>query len=184
MGLLDKYRKESTTHFERDESGRVVNVERTEPEPRRSIFNRESKTPVSDALLGQDREKRKAERKTPVSDALLGQDREKRKAERKIVRQEQRVKQKKLSDLRRKEYETGLQLGAMKAMRKRGFDAGMRKYSGYSTQNNYNPFGTMFDTGMTTPKKRKTSTKKKTTRKKTKPVSYGYDIFDNWGLMR
>ena len=164
MGLLDKYRKESTTHFERDESGRVVNVERTEPEPRRSIFNRESKTPVSDALLGQDREKRKAERK--------------------IVRQEQRVKQKKLSDLRRKEYETGLQLGAMKAMRKRGFDAGMRKYSGYSTQNNYNPFGTMFDTGMTTPKKRKTSTKKKTTRKKTKPVSYGYDIFDNWGLMR
>jgi hypothetical protein len=75
------------------------------------------------------------------------------------------------------------------------------KSRGYSIRNNYNPFGTMFDTGMTRMKQPKskgkkyvirsgkaypvvgTGSKKKKTGRRSSGFG-GYDTFDNWGFMR
>lgn len=53
-----------------------------------------------------------------------------------------------------------------------------RKRSSYSISDNYNPFGTMFDSGMdySPPKKKKKS------KSRTKSYS-GFDIMDNWGFL-
>lgn len=72
--------------------------------------------------------------------------------------------------------------------------------SGYRIKNNYNPFGSMFDTGINYSSRRKSSgTKYKviggkaypiagTGKKKKKSRSSGgfgkYDVFDNWGFMK
>jgi len=68
----------------------------------------------------------------------------------------------------------------------------------YSTTNNYNPWGTMFDTGMTTPKRRTSSkkyvikggkaypiagaTKKKKRKGKINTGLGSFDMMDNWGI--
>jgi len=69
----------------------------------------------------------------------------------------------------------------------------------YSFRNNYNPFGSMFDTGMTRPKKSKTKyaniggkaypiastmKKKKKKKKSSTRTSSGFDMFDNSGFFR
>lgn len=52
----------------------------------------------------------------------------------------------------------------------------------YSTRNNYNPFGSVFDTGMEPMKKPKITHKKKTSTKK--KSAFGFDLTDNWGFMK
>jgi len=48
----------------------------------------------------------------------------------------------------------------------------------YSTKNNYNPWGSMFDMGMSRPPTKKTKKKKSST------GFGGFDMLDNWGYMK
>lgn len=163
MGWL---RKESSTHFERDESGRVVSVERSGDKPSSGLFRRESRTPVSDKLLSRVRE----EKKQAKSEA------------RARIREKNRVY--------REEYEKARHQAKVKRMRRGGGRAGgtspwdrlskVSSMSGYSTRSNFNPFGSMFDTGLGY---KKPSVKKKGKKKKSMGFG-GFDMMDNWGFMK
>lgn len=126
------WRKEEEIHFERDEEGRVIRTKRTGDVAR---------TPVSDALLKQQKTQKKPNRFIGIG----------KKIDKAVVRYNRRQPRR-----------------------------------GYSVHNNYNPFGSMFDSGMgySSPRKKKTSGKKS---KKGKPRSvrnYGFDSFDQWGFFR
>ena len=165
------FKKEEKVHFVRDDEGRVVEVQRS---------GNTSRTPVSDALMRQARNEKK----------------EQRRKEREEYRQA---------------YKESYRKAKLERLRKQGASAGrttlsdrINKFTGppirssYKVRNNYNPFGSMFDTGMDyTPRYKKPSTKYKivggkayplgsTTKKKKKKTrsSGGYDMFDNWGFMK
>ena len=173
MGLLDRFRREEHVHFERDQAGKVTDVSRER-------FGRGRHTPISDELLGQQREAKRRDR-----------------TER---RQEYR-----------KAYQESFHKSRLKREQERGRRAGSTSLgeridrvigppptrrppsSSYSTRNNYNPFGSMFDTGMPRPRKKKTSkTKYKviggkaypiagTGKKKKKTRRKSYDPFNAFG---
>lgn len=149
---------------------------------KKGLFRRDSNTPVSDKLLAQDRNDK----------------RDKRVARRREYREafeESRHK----SKLARMERE-GTRAGSLSMS-----DRFNNVASGFSTQhtvrNNYNPFGSMFDTGMKKPSKssKKSSTKykviggkaypiagtkKKKSKKKSSSSFGGYNMTDNWGFMK
>ena len=117
---------------------------------------------------------RMGESRTPVSDALLKQ---------------QPKTKKKPSRL--------IQVG--KAIDKKVVAWNKSRGSSYSTNNNYNPFGSMFDKGVDDVPKQKTryiikggkaypvagSGKKKTKKKKSSSgFDLDFDMFDNWGLFK
>lgn len=169
MGILDRFRREEHVHFERDQAGKVTDVSREH-------IGRGSRTPVSDRLLGQQREEsreRKQEYRQAYQEAF----------------HKSRIK---------REAGRGSRAGSMtlgdRVDRIAGPPSSSRK--SYSPRNNYNPIGSMFDTGMSRPKKKKSKTKykviggkaypiagtgkkrKKTSKKKT---SKSYDPFNAFG---
>lgn len=141
MGLLDRLRKEEHVSFERDKAGRVTNVER-------EYRGRGSRTPASDKLLGQAKDERRRERK------------ERRQDYRDAYRESFRKARLK------REQERGKRAGGMSIGDHIDRIAGPphrqpSRRPQYSTQNNYNPFGSMFDTGIQQPRKKKTGSKTK-----------------------
>ena len=181
MGLLDRFRRTENVHFERDASGKVTNVSR-------EYEGRGSRTPVSDALLSQERDKKRQER----------QDR------REAYRQAYQESFKKARIKR--EAERGRQAGSITWSDRldnfaRAPSTQRRPAINYRVRNNYNPFGNMFDSGMnykpkTTAKKTSSKVKYKviggkayplagTGKKKKKKTNRrtsmgGFDIVDNW----
>jgi len=163
MGL---FRKKETTHFERDESGKVVKVTRNGQD-----VDREVNRMKSARELEQEYYKKHPERKHPT---LKRVGRGLEKVDKKIV----------------------------KYNRSRNIMNPKRRTTGYSTRDNYNPFGSLFDTGIKpakAPRKSKSqkytivggkaypivgSSGKKKSKKPRSKSSGGYDIFDNWGLMK
>lgn len=134
MGILDRFRKTERVHFERNDAGKVTNVSR-EYEGRRG-----SRTPVSDALLRQD----------PTHP--------------KNVRARERQAYRDAKVKAREEYVKSYTSARINRARQAGTRAGsitwadrLDNFANYSTRNNYNPFGNMFDTGMNYPKPRKKS---------------------------
>jgi len=144
---------------------------------------------------------------TPVSDKLLAQERAKNKYEKKMARMELKKqyreefnKAKKEATLARAKRE-GKRVGSMSAMdRLDNFSKGFASPPNYSTRNNYNPFGSMFDTGLTKPKTKSNSktkykviggkaypiagTGKKKTKKKQSSGFGGWDMMDNYGFFK
>ena len=180
MGLLDRFRKEEHVHFERDQAGKVTDVER-------EYSGQGSRTPVSDRLLRQQRDERQQERKE-------------RRAEYRQAYQDSFRK----ARLQR-EAARGSRAGSMSWGDRLDKIAGppqhRQKSSSYSPRNNYNPFGSMFDTGLgyskpSTRRKKSSKTKykviggkaypiagtgkkkKKTTKRKS---TKSYDPFNAWG---
>lgn len=149
MGL---FRKKSKTHFVRDKAGHVVKVERYG----------DSKTPVSDKLLSQAR------------------------AEKRQARAEVRERSREKKRMYREEYEKARHKAKLSRMKREGSRAGssspierVGRMSNYSTRRNYNPWGSMFDTGLgySKPSKKKKSKKKKS-------GLGSFDMTDNWGFMK
>jgi len=127
----------------------------------------------------------------PVSDALLAQAR----AEKKQAKRQYHAQKKEVRTLERKaykqEFDKARAVARIRQARQRGRTAGRRlpSYGSYSIVNNYNPFGSLFDTGMTAPPVSRPKTKKgkKGKKKGTKKTSTGFgsfDPFDNWGFMK
>lgn len=160
MGI---FRKESKTHFIRDEAGKVQYVTREGDKPR------EDKKP-----LFRDR--------SPVY--------------RKLEQQHYKTHPKESPQYKRQQK---VQRVTKVAKRIDHAVVNYNRRQPYKIQNNYNPFGTMFDTGMTRPKTKKPrtqtkyhisgekaypiagTTKTKTKKRKTKRSS-GYDPFNSsWG---
>ena len=166
MGI---FRKEETTHFERDESGKVVSVTRNGQEVEPEEIKRKS----TDQLLKEYYQKH-PEKKHPGFTRLVG-------AAKRVDKVVVNFNRRSNPMMRTKPMQPKRQ---------------------YSVDNNYNPFGSMFDMGMQTmtrkTKKPKTSSKtkytviggkaypiagtsgkkKKKSRKKPKP----YDPFKEWRL--
>lgn len=179
MGLLDRLRgKEEHVHFERDEAGRVVNVERT--------GTGGSRTPVSDQLINNVKKESKMER--------VARKQEYRKAFREAKHE---------ATLARMKRE-GKRAGSMSMSERFGNVANSIQFKPYSTHSNYNPWGSMFDTGMSRPKTKKfngggkrytivggkaypiAGTKKKKSKRRSSGGSSwgGFDMTDNWGFMK
>ena len=139
MGILDRFRKTENVHFERNNDGKVVNTTRT-------YEGRGSRTPVSDSLLKQHQQERQAKRQIyqqAYQDAY----------------QKARVK---------RETERGRRAGSTTwDDRLNNFThhpTRRQSYTSYKTQDNYNPFGSMFDTGISygkPPSRKKSSSKTK-----------------------
>ena len=163
--------KKESTHFERDEAGRVKSVSRSGDVKR-------SRTPVSDALMKQ------APRKQGRVSKWYGTYSKQRKHEREIYR---------------KEYSRAREQG----LRRQARSAGRSSTRPYRIEGNYNPFGSMFDTGMNYGPARSSSKKsssgkyyvsggkaypiagsksKKRKSSKRRSSSGGFDIMDNWGF--
>jgi len=171
MGILSRLRpKEETTHFERDEAGRVTSVTRNGEEHEPGMKS-------SKQLMKEYRETHPKQRFT----------------ERPGVK---RVG----AGLKR------IDAGIVKYNRERnimrpGASMPRQKASDYGIGGNYNPFGSMFDTGMNYKKPRTKSSSKtkykaiggkaypiagtgKKKKKSTKRKSVGgYDMMDNWGFL-
>jgi len=136
--------------------------------------------------------------KTPVSDRLLAEAKAEKKRDRQRWKQEQK-----------EAYERAFRKARLERMSRVGRQAGMvtlaDRFTNYSIDNNFNPFGSMFDKGMKYPKRSKGPKKSKTKYKviggKAYPVAGtskkkkkkkrssgggfgGYDVFDNWGYMK
>ena len=189
MGLFTKKEK---THFERDEEGRVINIKRNgnvvEPKYKSSRqLEREyyEQNPEKAPFLERKRQERIIYQKE-------------RKESRKVYREE-------LSKARiKRAREAGKKAGSITLNDRlnnlgKGFS-----FPSYSTRMNYNPFGSMFDTGInksvrknkTNPSTKytivnnkaypiaKSSSKKKKSSKKSSRSASGFDLTDNWGLMK
>jgi len=170
MGL---FTKKENIHFERNEAGEVVNVERTGDTGRRS------RTPISDELMKQSP---KAQRKL--------QRIEQRKLEKQAYRKaynEARIKSAK---------QRGKQQGSMTIGQRFDRAASQIRIQPYTTRNNYNPWGSMFDRGMSKPKATKPkyhvvggkaypiAGSKKKSKKNTNTGIGSFDMMDNWGFMK
>jgi len=118
---------------------------------------------------------------TPVSDRLLKEAKKQKRLDKVQFRQEQQAA-----------YDKAFRKARIQRMSEKGRAAGKNtladRFSSYNISNNYNPFGSMFDTGMSTPKRRSPSKKKKkkksTKRRSSSSSGGGYDMFDNWGYMK
>jgi len=131
---------------------------------------------------------------TPVSDKLLSDAKKQKNFEKIQFRQQQK-----------EAYDKAFRKARIERMTQKGRIAGKTtmadRFSNYSTKNNYNPFGSMFDTGIKYKSKpSKSSSSKKYTvvggksypiastkskkKKKKSRSSGGYDMFDNWGYMK
>ena len=168
MGI---FRKESKTHFVRDEAGKVIEVQSSGDKPRNGIFR--DRSPVYHKL-----EKEHYEAHPKESPRYKRQQRIER-----IGKAAKRIDKAVVGYNRNRNI-----------MR-----PGTKQYSSYSPRNNYNPIGGMFDMGMSRPSRprKKTSktkyavvggraypiagtgkkSKKKTKRKSTK----SYDPFNAFG---
>lgn len=161
MGL---FRKKEKISFERDSTGRVVDVRRSgDVDRQRSVGAPETKRLLAQA----------SERKKEIRIAK----REKAREARRVYQQEYE-KAKHSARIKRARLE-GKRAGSTSAADRLG---GLTGIGGYSTRNNYNPFGSMFDTGMDYKKPYKSKTSKK--RKKSSSGRGGFDLTDNWGFMR
>ena len=172
------WKKESKTSFVRDEAGKVIDVQRSGDQPR------SRGTPVSDALMKQYYEKHPEKRPgTKTKKALIGFGR--------------------YLDNYSKNYAKNHRSTSSRSGSRGSGGGGLPPLASYSFQGNANPFGSMFDTGVSRPKPNKSSKrlsknyvivdgiaypkakttkkKKKSTKKKRSSGGYGsgYDIFDN-----
>ena len=183
MGI---FRKESSTHFERDEAGNVTSVVRTGDKPKSGLFDRETKTPISDKLL-QQKESRPSVRSERKMERM-----KQRKAEREAYHKSYNQARIKSNAAR------GRQMGSMTTGQR--INSMFPSYVGPSSRN-ANPFGSMFDTGMdysprskvSKPKKKYTvinnvaypiaGSKRKKSKKKGKKgkKSDGWDVFNAFG---
>ena len=134
--------------------------------------------------------------KTPISDKLLSQAKKEKKSKKLEWKQQQK-----------EAFDKSFKKARLERMAQKGRVAGKTtladRFSNYNISNNYNPFGSMFDTGMNYSSKKpksdskkytivsgkaypiaKTSSKKKKTKKKRSSSSGNYDMFDNWGYMK
>lgn len=167
--MIGLFRKEEKTHFERDESGRVVKVEREGG----------GRTPISDRLLSQVKTEKKV-----------------RKEEYRKAYQEAKHK----ATLERMKRE-GKRAGSMSMSDKFNRVANRIETQPYSTKNNYNPFGSLFDSGIKYRPKKASSVKYKVIGGKAYPVAGsskkkkkrssrsgssfgGFNMTDNWGFMK
>lgn len=173
---MSLFKKETKTSFKRDESGRVVDVETTETKPKLS-FKHESKTPLYDAA------KKKYYQKHPEQTTRY----KIKKAGSNLINAidtmaDNYAKNTKKTQHKKPMSKTKSNRSKTKYVIKGGVaypvaqtkpkSTGKRQnpYSRYDYKNNYNPFGDMFDTGITTSKKNKKNKMRE------------YDIFDNWGF--
>ena len=148
------FRKESKTHFERDKEGRVVKI--TQETPRRRIFERKPLLPKEDKPLTREEQFPKEI-------------------------QPEYVRQRRVKQL----VSTGKKVDAWIGRNIQpigGYPSKSVKRKSYSIKDNYNPFGSIFDTGMKPMGMPKTTRKKKTTARKKTP--FGFDLTDNWGFMK
>lgn len=110
----------------------------------------------------------KPKSKTPVYDKLMEQTETRSKKKSGGLFTSYNKKRKHDNEIYQKAYKKGRETAIRKTARKRAkHDIGHSMK--YSTRNNYNPWGDLFDMGMTTSKKKKQK---------------GYDPLDNWGLFK
>jgi len=175
MGLFTKKEK---THFERDEKGRVVNVQR-------SNHVVEPKYKSSRQL------EREYYEKNPEKAPFLERKRQERKIYEKEKKEARKVYREELSKARiNRAKKAGRQAGSITFNdRLNNLSRGFSFPSSYGTRRNYNPFGSMFDTGLNKQvRKNKTkypiakSSKKKKKKSSSRSIS-GFDITDNWGFL-
>jgi len=129
--------KEERVSFKRDEAGRVVDVER------RDIAA----------------EKRAGARYARIEKRATAQElRERKRAKFEALRERKRAKRKARKQEYSEAYDDDRHKARVKLARVRGAQSGSMSFTdrlnsipsmgSYSTRNNYNPFGTMFDTGL------------------------------------
>ena len=172
MGL---FRKESKTHFERDEEGRVVNVSRTgdvERETKEEAWHKPTR-PERQYEREMVQEYRK---KKPSRLSTMFQEGKTRRINERTIYKQTYAKARE-AQVRAKAKQRAKQDVMQPFGRFTGTSSG-----GYSTRKNYNPFGSVFDTGMKPMSMPKTTHKKKTTARKKTP--FGFDLTDNWGFMK
>ena len=172
MGL---FRKESKTHFERDEEGRVIDVSRTgdvERETKEEAWHRPTR-PERQHEREMVQEYRK-EHPTRLT-TMWREGKARRTNERTIYKQTYAKAREEA--VRAKAKQRAKQNVMQPFGRFMGTSSG-----GYSTRKNYNPFGSIFDTGMKPMSRPKTTHKKKTTARK--KIPFGFDLTDNCGFMK
>lgn len=176
MGL---FRKKQQVHFERDDKGRVVSTHRSGDIER-----------PSQQLLAQGKAEKRQRR--------LEKRERQREARRQYQIEYEKARHQAIITRKRRE---GRRAGSVAPIDRL---AGLGGMSSYSTRGNYNPFGSMFDTGMPYRKPYKSGTKRKpkqyavvggkaypvatpSTPRKKKPKrkkTSGMDMFDNYGFFK
>jgi len=188
MGLFTKKEK---VHYERDAEGNITNISRT------GNIEKRSRTPVSDALLAQQKQQKPSR---------WEEYKEKRANERQIYKET--YEKAKVSAIKKRATREAQQRYNTSALDRFASLGNSSRSSGYRkpSRSNANPFGSLFDTGFSAP--RSQSTKKKNTsksqyvikggkaypivgtstkkKKKRSTSSFigGYDMYDNWGFMK
>lgn len=173
------WKKESKTHFVRsDKTGKVIDVFHSGDEPK----ERKSKTPIRDALMKQHYEKHPEDRPSAKVKKRVGG----------VI---------KYFDDYSLKYAKSHQGTRQPSSRPRQSSKPRQPLGSYSFENNFNPIGDRFDTGMTSPKrKKKTKPRKKYAivggkayiiagadkkkKKKTTKKQQGFGVFDSRGFMR
>ena len=138
MGILDRFRKEETTHFYREEEV-DYDAERT-----RQLGDREGPTQMGGAVVHTSTEKL-GRKGTPISDALLAQEKKDRKTARQELKEQTRVA-----------YEEEFAKARVARAKRKGKQAGsstmldrmIAPATSHKIRNNYNPFGSMYDRGI------------------------------------
>jgi len=183
MGLFTKREK---IHFERDEEGKVINVQRDNHVD-------EPKYKSSRQL------EREYYEKNPEKAPFLERKRQERKIYEKEKKEVRKVYREELSKARiNRAKKAGRRAGSITFNdRLNNLSRGFSFPSSYGTRMNYNPFGSMFDTGLNK-QVRKNKTKytivnnkaypiakssKKRKKKSSSRSASGFDITDNWGFL-
>jgi len=171
MGLFTKKEK---VHYERDADGNIVNVERS------GNIERRSRTPVSDALLAQQKQQRPSR---------WEQYKQQKTNEKQMYKEY--YEKAKASAIKKRAARDARQRYSTSTLERFGNLASSSQSKGYRkpSRSNANPFGSLFDTGFSSPptisKKKKSSKKKKgsSRKKKSSDTMMGFDMTDNWGLL-
>ena len=172
----------------------------------KNIFDCKPYDPKRDGILGR--------AANVISGGRYGQSSDEYEAEKRnrpLIREQRRVERRKSRAEEREAYREEFKKARIERAKQRGKQAGSTsiadrfntaakniQFKPYSTRNNYNPWGSTFDRGMSRPKKSSSSkTKYKVIggkaypiagnkpKKKKKSSNYmNFDMTDNWGFMR
>jgi len=166
MGFFDRFKaKEEHTHIDR-ETGQVTKTIRQGRKQQTYVDGER----IEDGMKELTYEEQFKQRRHPWDTPKYRERKAQRKAERDA-------------------YMKGVQKGKIANASLRGYRAGTQRFSPsvspYRITNNYNPFGSMFDTGMKPMSKPKTTKKKKKKGKHTTKTHAGeFDMLDNWGYFK
>jgi len=172
MGLFDRFKtKHENVHYDRD----TGNVTRTITQGDKKEVYVNDKKQIQDLT-------REEQVYYPYRGRRLTKEQYGKKIQKKAERKQQRR-------LEHDAYMQGMRKARVHSASMRGYRAGTQRFSPsvspYRITNNYNPFGSMFDTGMKPMSKPKTTKKKKKKGKHTTKTHAGeFDMLDNWGYFK